>query len=115
LAAIVTLLFGLAWLRAHAQERIRVDYYYIPHCMSCSRVLHGLSDLQREVGDRVEIRTVDCFSDDGKAAARKYGFVTHGIVVHAPERGLVFMEKDHGVSAADVAVVVRNELAGVSP
>jgi hypothetical protein len=111
LAAIALVLVGFAWLRAHAGERIRVDYYHIPYCMACSRVLRALDDLSRELGDRVAIRTVDCFSDEGKAAAKKYGFVTHGIVVSAPERGLFFMQKDHGVSGADVAVVVRNELA----
>jgi hypothetical protein len=45
------------------------------------------------------------------AAAHKYGFVTHGIVVSDADRALLFEEKDHGVSADDVRVVVQQELA----
>jgi hypothetical protein len=110
LAAIV----GTSWMHARAQRPIHVDYYYIPYCMSCARVLHSLDALSRELGDRVEVHTADCFSDEGRAAAKKYGFVTHGIVVSEPRRGLIFQQKDHGVSGDDVRVVVRNEL-GMKP
>ena len=79
--------------------------------MSCARVLKGLEPFKAEFGARVEVRTIDCFSAEGKAAAQKYGFVTHGIVVEDRDQQLIFEQKDHGVSAADVRVVVEREIA----
>jgi len=115
LAALITfLVISAAWAHHRLNQKIRVDYYYIPYCISCSRVLSGLQTFQDEFGARVEVRTVDCFSDEGKAAAQKYGFVTHGIVVSDDAHGLFFEQKDHGVSAEDVRVMVRKELALLS-
>jgi hypothetical protein len=74
-------------------------------------VLHSLDTFSSQFGSQVEVRTVDCFSREGVAAASKYGFVTHGIVVEDADRKLLFEEKDHGVSADDVRVVVGEELA----
>jgi hypothetical protein len=79
--------------------------------MACSRVRHGLDGFERQFGARVEVRTIDCFGREGVAAARKYGFVTHGIIVADADGQLLFEEKDHGVSADDVRVVVERELA----
>ena len=110
-ALIFVALAGGVWARARAHRPLHVDYYYIPYCMSCARVLHGLDGFEREFGARVTVRTVDCFSPEGVAAAHKYGFVTHGIVVADPDGQLLFEEKDHGVSADDVRVIVRRELA----
>ena len=111
LAALVLLLVaGVALARAHAERPLRVDYYYIPYCLSCARVLHGLERFPATFGARVEVHTVDCFSDEGRAAAQKYGFVTHGIVVRRGDT-LVFEQKDHGVSADDVRAVLQEELA----
>jgi hypothetical protein len=106
---VVAALCGLGWARAR-REALHVDYYYIPHCMSCAQVKSALDAWKGSVAGRVEVRTIDCYSAEGLAAARKYGFVTHGIVV---EKGgeLLFEEKDHGVSADDVRVVVAAELA----
>ncbi len=98
-------------LRHPASSRLEVDYYYIPHCYSCAKVLKGLDGLADELGARVRVRTIDCFSNEGKAAAATYGFVTHGVVIHDSARGLVFEEKDHLVSADDVRAVLRRELA----
>jgi hypothetical protein len=106
---LLLLVGGLGWARAH--RPLRVDYYYIPYCMSCARVRHGLDDFGARFGARVAVRTVDCFSPEGVAAARKYGFVTHGIVVADADGQLLFEEKDHGVSADDVRVIVERELA----
>jgi hypothetical protein len=111
LVLVLLALAGAGWARARAHRPLHVDYYYIPYCMSCARVLKGLAPFPGEFGARVAVRTVDCFSDEGKAAARKYGFVTHGIVVEDADRRLLFEEKDHGVSADDVRVVVERELA----
>jgi hypothetical protein len=107
----LAVLAALGWARARAQRPLHVDYYYIPHCMSCSRVLHGLGGFDQTFGARVAVRTVDCFSPEGVAAARRYGFVTHGIVVSNSDGQLLFEEKDHGVSADDVRVIVERELA----
>lgn len=101
---------GLASRSAPAST-LQVDYYYIPHCMSCGRVLTGLEGIPERFGPRVKLRTVDCFSDEGKAAAAKYGFVTHGLVINDSKRGLIFQEKDHGVNAADVIAVLQTELS----
>jgi hypothetical protein len=110
-ALVVLALTGVVWARARTGPRMYVDYYYIPYCMSCSRVLEKLDGFKAEFGSRVELRTIDCFSTEGVAAAQKYGFVTHGIVVENRDRQLVFEEKDHGVSADDVRVIVERELA----
>ena len=110
-AVILAALVGGGWARARAHRPLHVDYYYIPYCMSCARVLHGLEGFAGEFGTRVTVRTVDCFSKEGVAAAHKYGFVTHGIIVADPDGQLVFEEKDHGVSADDVRVIVQRELA----
>jgi hypothetical protein len=104
-------LVGLGLARAQAGRPLRVDYYYIPYCMSCSRVKQGLDGFERRFGARVAVRTVDCYSPEGVAAARKYGFVTHGIVVEDADGRLLFEEKDHGVSADDVRVIVERELS----
>ena len=111
LALVLVGLTGVVWARARAHRPLHVDYYYIPYCMSCARVLHGLEKFRPEFGARVELRTIDCFSPEGKAAAQKYGFVTHGIVVEDRDRQLVFEQKDHGVNADDVRVIVERELA----
>ncbi|HEY2747399.1 MAG TPA: hypothetical protein VGL86_22405 [Polyangia bacterium] len=111
LALVFVGLTGVVWARARANRPLHVDYYYIPYCMSCARVRHGLDGFKERFGARVEVRTVDCFSDEGKAAAQKYGFVTHGIVVADRDRQMIFEEKDHGVSADDVRVIVERELA----
>ncbi|MGZ3438287.1 MAG: hypothetical protein ACXVDD_02175 [Polyangia bacterium] len=111
LALVVAVLAGVGWARARAHRPLRVDYYYIPYCMACARVRQGLDGFARELGARVVVRTVDCFSPEGVAAARKYGFVTHGIVVADADGQMLFEEKDHGVSADDVRVVVEGELA----
>ncbi len=109
--ALCALVFGgVVAARAHARSRLHVDYYYIPYCMSCARVLHGLESFPRQFGASVELRTIDCFSPAGVAAAKKYGFVTHGIVVERGDGELIFEEKDHGVSADDVRVIVEREL-----
>ena len=107
--ALVGALAGIGWARA-LHRPLRVDYYYIPYCMSCAKVKGALDAWKGSVAGRVEVRTIDCFSAEGVAAAKKYGFVTHGIVV---EKGgeLLFEEKDHGVSADDVRVIVARELA----
>jgi hypothetical protein len=97
--------------RARTRARVHVDYYYIPHCLACARVLHSLERFGDQFGPQVEVRTIDCFSQEGVAAAGKYGFVTHGIVVEDADRQLLFEEKDHGVSADDVRVVVSEALA----
>ena len=110
LALVFVALTGVVWARARANRPLHVDYYYIPYCMSCARVKKGLEPFKQEFGARVEVRTIDCFSDEGKAAAKKYGFVTHGIVVEDRNRQLVFEEKDHGISADDVRVIVEREL-----
>jgi hypothetical protein len=102
---------GVVAARGRTRAPLHVDYYYIPYCMSCARVLHGLERFPRDFGARVELRTIDCFSPEGVAAARKYGFVTHGIVVEDGGHQLLFEEKDHGVSADDVHVIVTRELA----
>ena len=109
-ALMVVALAGGAWTRARAHRPLHVDYYYIPYCMSCARVRHGLDGFAAHFGARVTVRTVDCFSAEGVAAAHKYGFVTHGIIVADPDGQMVFEEKDHGVSADDVRVVVEREL-----
>jgi hypothetical protein len=109
-ALVLVCLAGVAWARARHERPLRVDYYYIPYCLSCARVRHGLEAFPARFGARVEVHTVDCFSDEGRAAAQKYGFVTHGIVVRDGGE-LVFEEKDHGVSADDVRVVVAERLA----
>lgn len=111
LAVLVASLAGVVWARAHTGPRLHVGYYYIPYCLSCARVRSSLASFKRDFGPRVDVREVDCFSDEGVAAAKKYGFVTHGIVVEDREHTLLFEEKDHGVSADDVRVVVEQELA----
>jgi hypothetical protein len=110
-ALVAGMLAGAGWARARRHRPLHVDYYYIPYCMSCARVRHGLEDFGATFGARVAVRTIDCFSAEGKAAARKYGFVTHGIVVADTDGQMLFEEKDHGVSADDVRVVVGRELA----
>ena len=110
-AATILAVTLMVWLHARANRPLRVDYYYIPYCMSCARVLHGLETFQRQFGARVVVRRIDCFSAEGVAAAQKYGFVTHGIVVSNGGGELLFEEKDHGVSAEDVRVIVQRELA----
>jgi hypothetical protein len=106
----VLALTGILWVRARSGPKLHVDYYYIPYCLSCAKVKNALATFHREFGPRVAVRTIDCFSKEGVAAASKYGFVTHGIVVEDRDRELLFQEKDHGVSAEDVRVVVREEL-----
>lgn len=107
---LVMALAGVVWAHAGPRPRLHVDYYYIPYCMSCARVLHSLDSFKGQFGPRVAVRTVDCFSPEGVAATQKYGFVTHGIVVEDADRQLLFEEKDHGVSADDVRVIVQREL-----
>ncbi len=109
-ALLLSAVAGGAWAYSQTRPRLHVDYYYIPHCVACARVLHSLESFGGEFGARVEVRTVDCFSPEGVAAAAKYGFVTHGIVVEDADRQLLFEEKDHGVSAEDVRVIVREKL-----
>jgi hypothetical protein len=111
LVLLLLALGGLGWARARARRPLQVDYYYIPYCMSCARVRHGLDGFAQQFGARVAVRTVDCFSAEGVVAARKYGFVTHGIVVADADGQMLFEEKDHGVSADDVRVIVGRELA----
>jgi hypothetical protein len=110
-ALLVAAAAGVVWAHARTGPRLHVDYYYIPHCLACARVLRSLDGFGGQFGSRVEVRTIDCFSPEGVAAAGKYGFVTHGIVVEDADRQLLFEEKDHGVSADDVRVIVREELA----
>lgn len=111
LALLLAAAAGVAWARAPSGPRLRVDYYYIPHCLACARVLHSLESFGGQFGSQVAVRTIDCFSREGVIAANKYGFVTHGIVVEDAEGQLIFEEKDHGVSAEDVRTVVGEELA----
>ena len=111
-ALVIAAAAGIVWANAPAKPRLHVDYYYIPHCLACARVLHSLDGFADQFGSQVEVRTIDCFSREGVIAANKYGFVTHGIVVEDVDRQLLFEEKDHGVSAEDVRAVVREELAG---
>jgi hypothetical protein len=102
---------GRAARHVNTPSTLQVDYYYIPHCMSCARVLKGLDGVPERFGPRVHMRTVDCFSAEGKAAAATYGFVTHGLVIRDSRRGLIFQEKDHGVNPDDVIAVLRQEVA----
>ena len=111
LALVFVGLTGVVWARARANRPLHVDYYYIPYCMSCAKVRHGLENFKEQFGARVAVRTMDCFSKEGVAAAQKYGFVTHGIVVEDRGGQMIFEEKDHGVSADDVRVIVQGELA----
>lgn len=49
--------------------------------MSCARVKAAVSGFEAEFGGKVRVRTMQCDSPEGKAAAQKYGFLSHGMVI----------------------------------
>jgi hypothetical protein len=91
---------------------LAVTYYYLPHCMACEKVREGLASLEQGFTGRVKLRMVPYNTDEGSAAAERYGFVTHGVVLSNAKGQLLWEEKDHGVSADDVRVAVELALAG---
>ena len=100
------------WVGCVGKEtpNIEVVYYYIPHCMSCEKVLEGLHE--RGFPSRVRLRTVPYNTEEGEAAATRYGFVTHGVILRDARGTLLWEEKDHDVTAADVRVAAALALEG---
>ena len=70
--------------------------------MACAKVKAAVSGYEAEFGGRVRVRTLECDSPEGKAAAQRYGFLSHGIVIFDPHGQVAFMRRDHLVNAAEV-------------
>jgi hypothetical protein len=103
---------ALAWGRDRVSPPLSVTYYYLPNCMACEKVRDGLAPLPSGFAGRVKLRMVPYNTDEGAAAAERYGFVTHGVVVADAQGQMLWEEKDHGVSADDVRVAVELALEG---
>jgi hypothetical protein len=76
----------------------------------CARNVAAVRDLERELPGRVVVRLVDSFAPEGRAAAERYAFNSHGIVVFDRDGALLFKQRDHAVNPADVGAVVRARL-----
>lgn len=108
------LALGLALTGAACQSRrsyYAVDYYFIPYCMSCTKVKAAVTGFPSEFGDRVRVRTIECDTPAGKAAAKKYGFQSHGLVIFDRRGELLFVRRDHRVDSREVHAVLARALA----
>src|SRR4051812_13058989 len=110
-AAASALLMLMVVACARRAPDVEVVYYKIPGCQVCARTQAALAGIERRHDGRVRLRLVDCTSPEGVAAADRYGFASHGVVVLARDGTLVFKQKDHHVAPADVGVVVEAQLA----
>jgi hypothetical protein len=111
-AALVLIVLALAACARRAPD-LEVVYYEIPGCQVCARTEAALAAMERRHHGRVRLRLVDCTSPEGVAAAARYGFASHGVVVLARDGGVLFKQKDHHVAPADVGVVVAAQLAKI--
>ncbi len=77
----------------------------------CARNVDAVRVLEHDFRGRVAVRLVDTFSAEGRAAADRYGWSSHGIVVHDRAGNLLFKERDHAVQPDDVRAVVKARLS----
>jgi hypothetical protein len=105
------LLVAMAGCARRAPPAVQVVYYQIPGCGVCAQTRKALAALAARLDGRMRLVDVDCTSPEGVAAAARYGFASHGVVVLARDGTLVWKQKDHHVNPADVTVVVEAQLA----
>jgi len=61
-----------------------------------------VSGFEKDFGGRVRLKFAENDTPEGRAAATRYGFSSHGIVIFDPAGRLVFLKKDHLVNADEV-------------
>lgn len=83
--------------------------------MACAKVKAAVSGFEKEFGKRVRVRTMECDSPEGKAAAQRYGFQSHGIVIFDPRGQVAFMRRDHLVNATEVHRFLAEAVATLPP
>ncbi len=74
-----------------------------------------MSGFEAEFGGQVRVRTMQCDSPEGKAAAQRYGFVSHGMVIFDPYGQVMFMRRDHLVTAPEAHQALVTALAKHPP
>ena len=83
--------------------------------MACAKVKAAVSGFAAEFGGRVRVRVMECDSPEGKAAAARYGFQSHGIVIFDPHGQVAFMRRDHLVNAPEVHRFLSEAVAKLPP
>lgn len=74
-----------------------------------------MSGFEAEFGGKVRVRTMQCDSPEGKAAAQKYGFLSHGMVIFDLYGQVMFLRRDHLVNAAEAHQILVAALAKQPP
>jgi hypothetical protein len=73
-----------------------------------------VSGLPSEFGSRVSVELIENTAPGAEEAIRRYGFVSHGLLIHQGER-VVFQAADHGVRMEDVRAALRRALGSAPP
>ena len=99
LALPVILLVTLATvgLARSAAPEATVTYYFIPGCTTCARTSTRLTSVADGFDGRVKVRLVRNDSDEGRAATKAHGFLSHGVVLTTADGRAALVEADHRV------------------
>ena len=76
--------------------------------MICAKVQPAVSGLEKEFAGKVSARNVDAKSPEGLAAAKEFGFRSHGLVIRDASGKAVWKQPDHEVNMDDVRKAVQD-------
>ena len=83
--------------------------------MACAKVMSAVSGFATEFGSQIRVRTLECDTPEGKAAAKKFGFLSHGLVIYDLRGELLFVRRDHMVSPDEVHAVLAKAVTEHPP
>lgn len=68
-----------------------------------------MSGLESELHGQVRVRTVPHLAPEARAAAERFGWASHGLVIHRGDR-IVYTASDHRANGYDAHVALVDEL-----
>lgn len=80
-----------------------LTYYFIPGCSTCARTTARIKEVLAPHCGRVALRLVENRSPEGRAAAARHGFATHGLVLSDSAGASLLVESDHRIFPEHVA------------